>query len=594
MENKNPNNPFIYSTPDQIKDPQQALDLFVDVLRDFYLIESIGNTFINGPRGSGKSMMFRIMKPDCQKICLNRNLDVLNYFAIYIPIKNSALNIEELQYLKGRHGENILNEHVLATYFSIAIFERLYEESFDDYSKATEECILFFNDVFIKYITNTGYLNVTPINIDTYNTPNKIFKKIVNILEEIQDSFSTYIEKITLGDENLKYKGALCLYRNILFPLVNEIVRFSFLPKDKPLYLLIDDADLLSDSQTKILNSWVSYRSTSIICFKITSQWNYKTYSTSNSSNKIDSPHDYHEINLSDIYTSNIGDRYKDNLKAIVEKRLKLMTNLDVTAESYFPGNEKQEEALRVFEDKQKEEYGYDYAYRNARADYMLSLTNEYSYSYGGFEQLVHLSSGIIRNFIDLSFKMFDSAVRKSPKHDRSISFIPNSIQNQEIREYSNWILHQLDKTINDDHLCPLYCNKYKLLRNLISSMGKAFRLYLESKSSERRKFSFYFDGDVSKDVKDILKLGVSEGYFHHSTHGSKTGLGRSHKYIMNRMLSPIYKLDPFSFSGYLYVTPEKLELAVKDEKAFIHYIKERIEKGDKVEAETDQYKLDI
>jgi hypothetical protein len=591
----NQSNPFIYSTPDQIKNPKEALDLFVDVLRDFYLIESPGNTFINGPRGSGKSMMFRIMKPDCQKVSLGKNLAELNYFSIYIPIKNTSLNVEELKYLSGKHGENILNEHFLTTYFSIAIFERLKEENYSIYGSSTNECLSFYNNVFLKCINRAGNKKLLPIENKEVKTPNEVFTKIISVLEEVQDEFSNYLERLTLGDENLKYTGSLCLFRNFLFPLIQDIVKFSFLPKDKPLYLMIDDADLLSVPQTKILNSWVSYRFTAFVCYKISTQLNYKTYYTSSGDNKIDSPHDFHEINLSEIYTSNIANNYKDNLKSIVEKRLKLFSDINISAEEFLPADEKQIKEIDKIHDKLESENSYDFAYRNARPDYMLSLKNEYSYNYGGFEQLVHLSSGIIRNFIDLSFKMFDKTVRANSNNDIKITSIPYSIQNDEIREYGNWILQQLDKSINDEHLSPIQSNKFKLLRNLIDSMGKAFRLYLESNSTERRKIVFYFDGDVSKEIKDVLKLGVSEGLFHESTHGSKTGLGRSKKYVMNRMLAPIYKLDPFSFSGYLYITPEKLELAINNEKAFLQYIKERIKKGDKHEDELQvQTKLDF
>src|SRR4051812_13556402 len=118
-------NPFIYSTPDQIKEPEKALSLFVDVFKDFYSIESIGNTFIHGPRGSGKSMMFRIMKPDCQKMRLGRKLSELNYYAVYVPVKDTSLNISELEYLTGKHGENIYNEHLMTVYFLLAIFKCL-------------------------------------------------------------------------------------------------------------------------------------------------------------------------------------------------------------------------------------------------------------------------------------------------------------------------------------------------------------------------------------------------------------------------------------------------------------------------------------
>ena len=103
--------------------------------------------------------------------------------------------------------------------------------------------------------------------------------------------------------------------------------------------------------------------------------------------------------------------------------------------------------------------------------------------------------------------------------------------------------------------------------------MGKAFRIILLSSGSERRKFSFYFDKEPSDELRAVLKLGVVYGYFHLSTLGSKSGLGRSRLYILNRMLAPYFKLDPLSFSGYLYVTPSMLELAMNNPNSFTRKI---------------------
>lgn len=572
-------NPFIYSTPDQIKNPEDALNLFVDVFKDFYLIESIGNTFVHGPRGSGKSMMFRIMKPDCQKLRLNKSLHELNYYSVYVPVKDTSLNIAELEFLNGKHGEHVLNEHLMVTYFSISVLKCLADEDYSDYVGELESCRLFYKN-FAALLKNAGWGQDIEA-LSEQDSINGIFRKSVEALEVLLTDFSLYIQRLPLGPESYSYSGALCLYRSFFLPLIKEVSRFKFLP-DQAIYVMVDDADLLSLVQTRILNSWVSYRSTSIVCFKITTQLTYKTYYTTNSTNKIDSPHDYHEINLSDIYTSNPKERYKDNVKQIVEKRLRLIAQIDnVSAEEFFPLDESQEKDRLALFKKIEAEKGYDYAYRNARVDYMLSLSNEYTYSYAGFEQLVHLSSGIIRNFIDLAFKMCDRAVRAEGTDGEQVREIPVKIQNEEIGTYSNWMLLQLDKSIDDKRLLPIHISNYKLLKALITSLGKAFRLFLESDTSERRKFSFYFDGEAPDEIREVLKLGVSEGFLHYSTHGSKTGLGRSHKYVFNRMLSPVFKLDAFSFSGYLYLAQDKLELAIKNERKFLAYIRERIKKDD-------------
>ena len=137
-----------------------------------------------------------------------------------------------------------------------------------------------------------------------------------------------YLSRLAISGD-LTYNGPLCLYQNFLLRIIKKIRNLHFLP-DSPLYFLVDDADELNETQTKILNTWVSYRSTHDVCYKISTQLRYLTYFTTRGS-KIDAPHDYFEVTLNQVYTSDSKDRYLSNVQEIVEKRLKLC-GIDATA----------------------------------------------------------------------------------------------------------------------------------------------------------------------------------------------------------------------------------------------------------------------
>ena len=92
-------NPFEIKTPEQ-NSAQDVVDLFVDVFPDFYQVLEKGHTFINGPRGSGKSMMFRYIQPDCQCLAKHCQISELDYFAVYVPIKLTNINIPDLRALR--------------------------------------------------------------------------------------------------------------------------------------------------------------------------------------------------------------------------------------------------------------------------------------------------------------------------------------------------------------------------------------------------------------------------------------------------------------------------------------------------------------
>jgi len=565
MLKKEIKNPFEYLTPESIS-AKSALDIFVDVFKEYYNVLNQGNTFINGPRGSGKSMMFRIMKSDCQRLKLRKQLHDLKFYGIHVPVKDTSLNVTDLKILDGKHGANLFNEHFMVIYFAIVIFNSLKLEDYSKYPNVITEVRTFYNNFIKSKLVNSGYKEKIPTIKPSYSV-NDIFQLIISIFEQIQSAFvKAYIIKLSDNIEPIPYSGPLFLYFDFLLPSIKEIKKFSFLPK-APIYLMVDDADELSLIQTQILNSWVSFRTTAEVCFKIsTIHLRYKSYHTINGS-KIDSPHDYFELDLNEIYTSNSKDKYYNRIKEIVEKRLKNAGIKNTTAEKFFPLNKKQEDAIKEIFKKYKDEMGYDYAYRNARPDYMKNLSNKYTYSYSGFKQLVHLSSGIVRNFIDLSSKMYTRVINDG----LSYKVIPVSIQDQEIIDYSiKFLKSEFDKLHEDQGLTKDKLDRHKKLYNLIDSIGKVFRIILKSEAKDRRVFSFYFEDEPDNQLNDVLKLGVIYNYFQYSTLGSKTGLGRARLYILNRMLAPYYKLDPNNFSGYKYLGINSLHLAMSNPTSFM------------------------
>ena len=239
---------------------------------------------------------------------------------------------------------------------------------------------------------------------------------------------------------------------------------------------------------------------------------------------------------------------------------------------------------------KYLEKAAYDYAYRYATSEYVkvLEKTGEghgHNYSYSGFITLVHLSSNIIRNFLALASRMY---IAEFNRINDNVNFIPVKIQNEEIESYSDWFLDSNFETIiNDQKLNIEQLDYYKKLYNLIDSLGKAFSRFFKSDLSERRMFSFYFEDEASRDLDCVLKLGVSNGFFHRSAKSNKTGTGRAKLYVLNRMLAPSYRLDPVSFSGYLFLKADKIEMAMNRPNDFIKYIDDRIKKGNKEQDES-------
>lgn len=581
-------NPFEYKNPDAIP-PTDIIDLFVPVFGEYYNIPLVGHTFINGARGSGKSMMFRYMMPDCQrlvdekgnKLDLPRAITDLEYFSIFLPIKKGHLNKTDIK-LNGTHGDAILNEHYMVTHFSLIMFDELSKLEIEDNSLHLEKLKSFYTEIFAEELIYSGFDEDKIIDISDVKSIKEIFKFIIKTLKLINKQFQMdYISKLVNTQDTVPYNGCILSYSDFLTEIIKEFRQLPFMPNDKPIFLLIDDADELSILQRKILNSWVAIRSTDVISLKISTQLKYKIFSTINGS-RIDTPHDYSEINMNDIYTTK-RDLYYERVKAVVEKRLiRYNDNEAIFAEDFFQEDIKQKEKLdELFNELKAQEIkkgknesqAYDYAYRYTTPIYITNLEgNRSTFSYSGFKQLVNISTGIMREFIDFSSDMFEEALLKND--GAKLEFISSSIQNDRIRKYSEQkVVYEFDKYKDEGD------NKMDMdkLRNLIHSMGELFKLILISNQSERRVFSIALNDEPSDELKRILDLGVSTGYLQKSMIGNKEGTGRARLYILNRALSPFFGLDPSSFAGYKFMNSSVLEIALTNKKLFLSSFKKKL-----------------
>jgi len=108
-------NPFQIKTPESLS-PKETLSLFVDEYTEFPKITTQGHTFIMGPRGIGKSMIFRYLQPDCQ--CHDsKTINDLDFLGFYIPLRNAGFTkISELARLE-KNASHIFNEHIMVSYF---------------------------------------------------------------------------------------------------------------------------------------------------------------------------------------------------------------------------------------------------------------------------------------------------------------------------------------------------------------------------------------------------------------------------------------------------------------------------------------------
>lgn len=573
-------NPFAVKTPESLS-AEDIVELFVPY-PEFENLHDSGHQFLHGHRGSGKSMMLRMLSPDSQCIVNKCSISELAYFGVYVPIKATELNSPEYERLELETSGFVLSEHVLTTKLLSSLM--LSVRSHCTEAIKLEDLKSWFIDHFLYRLKFSGWSNPSPEeNSSIWDDRSSIINHTIKIIDEIQLKTSSYIKKRAFSGNSIPYDGPLLGFQDILLPTAEALKNSEIIPK-KPLYFLLDDADNLSQQQTKVLNTWVSYRNTDSISLKISTQLNYKTYETTSGS-KILSPHDFSHINFTSVKTGSIKERYPEIVSEIVRKRLEKYGLKNSDPNIFFPKDLIQEEKIKMIEREYQEKWNQgesgsyragDDSYRYSRPEYIRRLSSSKNkYKYAGFMTQVHISSGIIRFFLEPAARMFTEQMIKN-KPGTLVDSISVTVQDQELRKQADRLLLQDfdDLSASSDESNS---ENIKKLNNLIQGIGALFRKHIMDKdATQRRVFSFSVSGEESQEVKEILHLGVINGYLYKDSIGDKTGMTRNTLYVLTRRLAPAFSLDPEGFSGYLTIKNELLLSMSENPKSYINRIRNK------------------
>jgi len=580
-------NPFIVYSPENMT-AEQVTSLFVPIAEKLE-IDGPDHVFVHGHRGCGKSMLLRSMAPDCQLIERGVALKELPYFGVYATIKATALDVSEYERIQDQHVGIVLAEHSLVSFLGSKVFESLREHCLSAMQDADtlEEIRAFVIKRVLARISGAGGdVDAMVQQARGANSADAVLMVGSEALNAAYSACLDYLRRSAFTDASSyqTYRGPLLAYRDFLFPMLADFASLSFMPSNKQIYFLIDDADNLNLMQTKILNTWVSFRTGRQVSFKISTQLSYKTFLTS-SRQRIEAPHDFRELHVSSIHTGPSSSGYPQWVSKVMEKRLAQKVG-PVPVTGFFPEDKRQEADIRELAKRLRADWKTnprgnrpnDDAYRYARPDYIKSLggntKQQRTYRYAGYQQLVHISSGIIRYFLDNAAQMYaEQELRNGPATDVVTSIDPQ-VQDEVVRRAAdNLMFGDLDRLEQDAPTGE--ATELRRLRNLVRALGGIFYEILISERSERRVFSIALSDDVSPGVQRVLQLGVRHGYLYEAAIGAKEGRWRTRRYIMTRRLAPHFKLDPSGFSGYLFVTSDLLELAITNPRQAVTAFKE-------------------
>lgn len=224
-------NPFSVQTPEDIE-ASEALRLFVDVFTDFNKIREIGHSMINGARGCGKSMMFRYLQPDCQRLVRNCELQDLPFFAVLISIKNTDLNLTELQRLRHRPANVILNEHFLTMYVASRAFLALSKVEVQETADHLSATLRFYHS-FLRRLVRNGW-PVAQTSQEEPKTIKDIFLRLGSLCDDFYGDVIQYVRQLSVATESPQtkpYTGPLCGYIEFLYPVFQDLREMPYMPK---------------------------------------------------------------------------------------------------------------------------------------------------------------------------------------------------------------------------------------------------------------------------------------------------------------------------------------------------------------------------
>lgn len=568
-------NPFRVESPEKLS-PDQLVALFIERYTRLETIKQRKHTFLWGSRGSGKSMLLRYLEPRCQAL-VHRDFAAFletpeSFLAIYCPCKEGLINKTDLNVLN-TSAALILTEHLLNLHLADLLLASLATQ-FPDGFFATDQCHNFVRRA-IRLFDRASIAPAVSDADEQADQQTDPFAWFRTVCQGEKRRVTRFLRSYAFHPERTAYDGATSGYHDFLLPFLQAAQQL--LPVLVPLYVLLDDADRLTKAQQGIVNTWIANRDHSIVCLKVSAQReHYHTFRTRDGG-LIEQPHDYSEVDVDELYTRFKSD-YHEKVRLIADKRLQLSNVSTKDISSFLPPDDTQQALLELFRKETAQEWDRvrqpgrqsDFVGRYAMArlfQYLKSKKQEKSYA--GFDNIVHLSSGVVRDFLEPCYLMFDDVISRNPEQT-DLTHINPVIQDRVLNKYSEDFLLAKFEDVRKD-LPPESWSLLESLRVLLDSLGKLFyeRLH-DPEAREARLFSFTVRGQVSQHLTDLLRMGVRYRYFQLRTYSSKEGGGRENWYVLNRRLCPKYKLDPSGFEGRISLTPELLELAAKDSTKFV------------------------
>jgi hypothetical protein len=549
MKSKRPTNPFEYEAAVNFA-TDELIEYFVEDHNYSRFIQSGRNIFIVGERGCGKSMT--LLYNSYQKQFRKTDKGGLDFdyskIGIYVPCTNALFFKKEYELINNQFKVSVLSEH----FFVLAIgFEIANVLSTIDCEITIEKEQEIRSD--LNYILNVKIPDGLPIFKGLVRYFQKLNSETQNQINNSEDSFS----------------DKCVSFYSLIIPLI-RIVKGIKKFESTHFLLLIDDAHDLNFHQIRALNSWISYRDHSDFSFKVAvAKVKKHTYVTATGSSILEG-HDFLKIDMEKPFQNKFSD-FGLWAKDIIERRLEKYGVGKIEASVFFPTNQNVDKELEKYKeivkkkaqgiftdtsDPKRQKRIDDYVYKYYRAEYFRNRPAKANLPhYAGWETIVHLSTGVVRNLLYPCYWMYDKEYStladesKGGNEEIKVEHIRPSYQDEVIKEKSQELW---DRVKNDlfNNIQDCSTKQAIQIKNLFDSLVFLFKERLLSDVSEPRAITFSIsaknklNSTQTEELENLLRISKEAQILYDRESTAKDAGERETYYVPNRLLFPIRGLD--------------------------------------------------
>lgn len=532
-------NPFEFEAANNLKD-EDIIKFYIEDHNYTRFIRSTKNIFIVGERGAGKTMTLLYNSFNIQYKIAQQNDSEINFdkIGIHVPCNTPLFHKKEYLLLKEEHKKYIICEHylVLSILFNIAKTLSEIPEIKNDIKKIDSYSI---QD--LQYVWGTNH----ELRVEHFFNDIRTF-----VNKEIRD---TQIKINTYGNDSF-YETSYS-FSSLLLPFFDLLKSIPSL-KNSHFLIMVDDAHDMNEYQIRTLNSWIAYRDHSIFSFKIAIARIAELDRQTSSGGSILEGHDYLSIEMGkDLYNKD-SDFYKF-AKDIIETRLARI-GIDIPVEKFFPCNsvflkdieESKCKARQLAETKYSDPKKItEYIKKYHRAIYFRERSPKANTPpYSGFETLVDISTGIIRNLLDPCYWMFDNIASEDNFNMCELNEISPAIQNSIIQQRSASLWTILREGL--DKIIPNCSNKEgEHIYVMFDKIMILFKKRLLADISEPRAIVFTLTGEKKfpkeyEYIKKLLDISRKAQMLYTRISSGKQLGSKTVYYVPNRILLPDRGLD--------------------------------------------------